>query len=193
MAGRPRIFDETTAIKKAVEVFWKKGYEVTSTVDLIQAMGIQRGSFYNTFGSKKELFIKAIDIHEQSSFIEFRKILKESEDPIEILKMIFVSMADCSEDEYLKGCFAGNTLAALTGIDEELALIASVHLKEMESIFYDVIDNAKAIGRLKTKVETDLLAKYLLNLWNGLNLTRRIYHDKKTLIPLIKLQLEILA
>ncbi len=59
--ARPREFDEADALDRAMEVFWKKGYQKTSLDDLLDAMGIQRGSFYNTFGSKKETYLRAID------------------------------------------------------------------------------------------------------------------------------------
>jgi len=64
--ARPREFDETEALDRAMVVFWKKGYQNTSLDDLLDAMGIQRGSFYNTFGSKKETYLRALD-----RYIEF--------------------------------------------------------------------------------------------------------------------------
>ena len=192
MAGRPRVFEETTAVKKAADLFWAKGYEATSTDDLIKAMGIQRGSFYNTFNSKKELFIKAINLHERSSLLQLKEMLAVSEHPIETLKAVFLDMAECGDKNHLKGCFAGNTLAELSGIDEELAENAKLHLKEMESVIFNAIVKAKTNGQLKTKTDARLLSRYFLNLWNGLNITRRVYGNKSILLPLIKLQLEIL-
>ena len=59
--GRPREFDEEQALDRAMQVFWGRGYRNTSLDDLLNAMRIQRGSFYNTFGSKKETYLRAID------------------------------------------------------------------------------------------------------------------------------------
>ncbi len=66
--ARPREFDEQQALARAMEVFWKKGYQNTSLDDLLDAMGIQRGSFYNTFGSKKETYLRAIDRYHEFMF-----------------------------------------------------------------------------------------------------------------------------
>ena len=44
-----------------MEVFWRHGYKKTSLEDLCEAMGIQRGSFYNTFGSKRDVYLKSLD------------------------------------------------------------------------------------------------------------------------------------
>ena len=54
-------FDPQTALRKAVDVFWTKGYDGTSMNDLLHAMGIQKGSFYDTFGSKHEIYLQAMD------------------------------------------------------------------------------------------------------------------------------------
>src|SRR5882757_5363678 len=63
--GRPREFDTDQALDKALNVFWRNGYEGTSIADLTEAMGINPPSLYSAFGNKEKLFRKALDRYVQ--------------------------------------------------------------------------------------------------------------------------------
>ncbi len=59
--ARPREFDRDQVVDRAVEVFWRQGFEATSIQDLVEATGLNRGSLYNTFGDKAGLFEAALE------------------------------------------------------------------------------------------------------------------------------------
>jgi AcrR family transcriptional regulator len=61
--GRPRSFDRDAALRRAMEVFWAKGYEGTSLSDLTAAMGINSPSLYAAFDSKEALFLEATELY----------------------------------------------------------------------------------------------------------------------------------
>jgi len=62
--GRPRGFDRATALYRAMELFWARGYEGTAMTDLTAAMGINSPSLYAAFGSKEALFREALALYE---------------------------------------------------------------------------------------------------------------------------------
>lgn len=64
--GRPRAFDRDQALHRALEVFWRRGYEPASVAELCQAMGINPPSLYATFGNKSSLFLEAVRYYERT-------------------------------------------------------------------------------------------------------------------------------
>ncbi len=63
--GRPREFDIERALDRALEVFWRNGYESASIANLTEAMGINPPSLYAAFGNKEALFRRALDRYVQ--------------------------------------------------------------------------------------------------------------------------------
>jgi TetR/AcrR family transcriptional repressor of nem operon len=57
---RPREFDEHDVLDRAMDVFWRRGYDGTSITDLVDAVGVQRQSLYNVFTDKHGLFLAAL-------------------------------------------------------------------------------------------------------------------------------------
>jgi AcrR family transcriptional regulator len=62
--GRPREFDVDEAVERALELFWRQGYEGTSMSDLTKALAITRASLYAAFGNKEGLFRRVMDRYE---------------------------------------------------------------------------------------------------------------------------------
>jgi TetR/AcrR family transcriptional regulator, transcriptional repressor for nem operon len=61
--GRPRSFDEESAVARAAALFADHGYEGTSVDDLVRGLGVHRGSLYSAFGSKRALYLRVLREH----------------------------------------------------------------------------------------------------------------------------------
>jgi AcrR family transcriptional regulator len=61
--GRPRSFDESDALEKAIQVFWSKGYDGATIDDLVAGMGVGRPSLYAVFGDKRAIFLRALKVY----------------------------------------------------------------------------------------------------------------------------------
>jgi AcrR family transcriptional regulator len=74
--GRPRNFDRALALRRAMEVFWERGYEGTSLSDLTEAMGIERPSLYAAFDCKEALFREAVDLYNDIEGAAAQRVLE---------------------------------------------------------------------------------------------------------------------
>lgn len=192
MKGRPTLFENKELVSRAQSVFWEKGYTATSLNDLLEVTGIGSGSFYNSFkGGKKEVF-KAAILQRRESFNNFRKELEISITPLELIKDFFRGIAKSSKEENLRGCIIANTVVEMTFLDDELEAEAVHILKDVEKMFTDVLVKEKLNGNLSNPLSGQVLGRYLVTFWCGLNTLRRIYPDRKVLAEQIEMQLDIL-
>src|ERR671919_2398814 len=76
--GRPRSFERDTALRRAMEVFWAKGFDGASMADLTGAMGINSPSLYAAFGSKEDLFREAVALYGATEGTEIWSGLQEA-------------------------------------------------------------------------------------------------------------------
>ncbi len=193
MQGRVKVFEEHDVVDKAIKIFWSNGYEASSTEDLLAGMGIGKGSFYNAFaGGKKELFEKSLEQFSDEAIAQFKTILSKSDKPTDEIRSFFTGIAFSSKKTHQLGCFLGNTIIELSNLDNTLEARAIRLLKKLEDLFYTVIKESQKNGQIKSKADPALLAHHLITMWNGLNITRRMYPDPKILKPLIEFQLKII-
>lgn len=193
MAGRPKIFDEQKAILKATEVFRDKGYDTASADELLNAMGIGKGSFYLAFkGGKQELYLRSIRQFAEEFNKKIVFALENSEDQIRFIRQFFMVLADANDCDIERGCYLGNALVQLSEKDEEIKKITAGLLRNLQTIFSAVIRKAQESGQLKTKDDAETLAWHLTNLWNGIHVTRRMENSPEVLRSMIEMNLRFL-
>ncbi len=192
MKGRPTIFTDKEVILKAQEIFWKKGFNATSLSDLSKATGAGAGSLYNTFkGGKKELFKKSLQ-QRREDFTDFKIKLENSDNPIKLIKDFFLSVAIDTKKSHMKGCIIANTIVEMAFVNSELENDAIEILKDTEKLYTATILAEQKKGNIKSKLPADVLGKFLITLWCGINSLRRIYPDEEILKQQIELQLQII-
>src|ERR1043165_1518342 len=118
--ARPKEFDEHTAIERAMEAFWTSGYEGTSTQALCDATGLGRSRIYNTFTSKRELFLRAFDQYSERGFQGRIAVLEADRPAIERFRDLFASTIDDEIAQGRRGCLVVNTVAEFGERDPEI-------------------------------------------------------------------------
>lgn len=130
--ARPREFDIDQAIDDAMRVFWEKGYQGANLPDLLAGMGIARGSFYKAFGSKKALFLRALDRYAAAYIAPAVAMLSSRSRPgIERIRMLFDGGLQRVRDGDFKGCLLCNSAAAANLRDEDIRQRVHAQLEEL--------------------------------------------------------------
>jgi AcrR family transcriptional regulator len=103
--GRPRAFDEDQALDGAIDVFWRLGYEGASLTELTRAMGINKPSMYAVFGSKEELFVRALQRYGLLYRVRLDAVLAKST-TYEVLESYLRSVAELATRGSVAGCLS---------------------------------------------------------------------------------------
>jgi len=107
--ARPREFSDDDVVNAAMELFWLKGYEATSTQDLCEHTGLGRGSLYNAFGSKHELYTQALRRYAEVGFQAQVEILGRPGTAKDRLRAFMNKVIDCDlADPDHRGCLSVN-------------------------------------------------------------------------------------
>ncbi|ONI75249.1 TetR family transcriptional regulator [Actinosynnema sp. ALI-1.44] len=119
--ARPKEFDERAAIGRAMDAFWSRGYEGTSTQALCDATGLGRSSIYNTFTSKHELFLRAFDHYAERGFRDRAALLEARSTAIERFRALFAYTIDEDVAHGRRGCLVVNAVAEFGDRDPEIS------------------------------------------------------------------------
>ena len=191
--ARHKEFERDEALQKAMEVFWVRGYEATSMQNLVEHMGINRQSLYDTFGDKHSLYLEALDRYQE---VESRKLFELLEKPGSVKKafrQLFTGVIEGSVcDGQKRGCLMNNAMSELAGRCAATAEKTRRNIAAIEEAFYRALLRGKKEGELKGVREPRAMARFLYNSFQGLVLMSKATQDRKTLDDIVKVTLSVL-
>jgi TetR/AcrR family transcriptional repressor of nem operon len=166
-------FDVDQARRNAMSAFWTHGYENTSMQDLLDAMGIQRGSFYDTFNSKRDVLLAALAEYDDARRETFRK-LAQGHTPKQAIKALFRGVvAEATSASGRRGCFLVNSALELAPRDDGVAKIVNRAFAETEAFFRSMIESGQALGEIPKHVNAVRTAQALLGMLLGMRVLSR--------------------
>ncbi|WP_420033561.1 TetR/AcrR family transcriptional regulator [Streptomyces sp. cg28] len=177
--ARTKEFDPDAALQAAVELFHARGYEATSMADLVERLGIGRASLYATFGSKHELYLKAMDRYAESTGAVTVAELSGDGPPLAAVRALvrrFATEAATGERRLL-GCLVTNTAAELGPHDTQAARRVERSWEEIETLLHSALVRARARGELPEDRDPRALARMLLVLLQGIRVTGKVSQD----------------
>lgn len=178
--GRSKEFDENVVLQKAMELFWKQGYEKTSLNDLVEHMGIHRRSLYDTFGDKRTLFLKTMDFYEELVRNKIQAIVLKAETAKQAIRFIFDFIIEGYEDKQW-GCLTVNSATELALMDKEIKERIERTFMQTEQLLADLVRKGQQAGEISSEYEPEVLAEVLHNTLHGIRVQLRISASKEKL------------
>jgi TetR/AcrR family transcriptional repressor of nem operon len=177
--ARTKDFDEAEVLKRAVNLFWLKGYNATSMQDLVEGLGISRSSLYDTYGDKHTLFIKALESYQSASSGQMCNIISSDKPAKETIRKLLEMIVDeMLTDNTHKGCFMVNAEVEVAPHDPEVSRIICTGDQIVEDAFYLVIKKGQEKGEIKNPQDARALARFISNTVKGMRVTAKTTNDK---------------
>ena len=173
MSPRRKQFDPEEALERALEVFWRDGYDSTSVEELVTAMGINRFSLYDTFRDKENLFLLALERYGQR-ICESLEVLENRLTGLEGVRAYFQeTVRRLRSDPVAGGCLLTNCAVEVAGSHKRAKVVLLGYLERIEEAFHAALVRARSEGELRPGLTPRDGARFLVVSLQGLAVMAR--------------------
>lgn len=172
-------FDYDQAIHRATQVFWRKGYSETSLRDLLIAMKIGEGSFYNTLKSKKHLYLVCLKHYYDTVLRRRLEVLLSGESAREGVRAFFKTVLDELDDPKTpRICLFEKSLSGEVLAERDLKRYVLEGMNAFSDCFCERLQSAKESGELPANIDPEVVAQVLVTYLQGLYQVIRVLQDR---------------
>ncbi|WEB39931.1 TetR/AcrR family transcriptional regulator [Streptomyces yunnanensis] len=189
--ARPKEFDPHAALKVAMQTFRRRGYEGTSVQDLVDALGINRSSMYAAFGSKHDLYLKALERYSADEKAKAENDLAGDGPALPALRAFLLSYVDAAlTDPERNGCLVTHGVMERVPCDPEATARLRAALRGMEDAYTALLLRARANGELAPGTDVKSVARFLVTFTQGLRVMEKAA-DREYLIEAVDQALSV--
>ena len=154
-----------------MDAFQTKGYEATSLADLCECTGLHKGSLYQTFGDKHELFMRALHHYSDKEFKETMAVAFNSDSPLENIRAVVHKVCDGVGD--CKGCLVINSMVELSPHDDQVKAAVNSFGEKRLRVMAEMIAKAQQVGEIRAELVPENLARQLMITMAGVAATSK--------------------
>jgi len=174
--GRKRGFDEQQMLAVIRDQFWSRGYDGTSTYDLMAATGLGKGSIYHAYGNKHELFLRTFEDYCAGLVAGARAALSVQAGPSPVKRIetyLLGIAAELTGQSPPIGCYLTKATVDLAAIDSATAAIAKRAYEDLAGAFESAIREAQAAGEADAEASAAALGYLMLAVIHGMDCLAR--------------------
>jgi AcrR family transcriptional regulator len=171
--ARPKEFDQERALHRAISIFSQKGFAATSTDDLMRAMDLGRQSMYDTFGDKRALFLKALEVYVTEKVRSINVELQTPGSPLASIRRALVHFAERRDLSSTDGCMGINAICEFGMRDEDVTRIIRTAAKAQRHTLMDTLRRAQKEGELAARTDIESLADFFESTLAGIRIAAK--------------------
>jgi len=171
--ARPKEFDLERALHRAISAFAQKGFAATSTDDLMRAMEVGRQSMYDTFGDKRALFLKALEVYVSENVRAMNVELRARGSPLAAIRSALVHFSERKDLSSTDGCMGINAICEFGMRDEDVRRITSRAANAQRRTLMDTLRRAQIEGELDARADIESLADFFESTLAGIRIAAK--------------------
>jgi TetR/AcrR family transcriptional regulator, transcriptional repressor for nem operon len=159
--GRAKQYDRVDLMDRAIELFRMRGFNGTTTADLVAELGVNRKSMYAEFGSKQGLFEAVLERYSAHHLSRVLAPLEAPQAGADAIRAAFDGYASASEGWFRgRGCLLCNTAVERSALDPGSARYVAAYLERLTAAFRHALGNAVAAGEVADTADVEALASF---------------------------------
>jgi AcrR family transcriptional regulator len=171
--ARPKEFDRERALHRAISAFSQKGFAATSTDELMRAMELSRQSMYDTFGDKRALFLKALEVYVSENVRAINDELQAPGSPLAAIRSALVHFSERKDLSSTDGCMGINAICEFGMRDEDVTRITRRAANAQRRTLMDTLTRAQMEGELDAQTGIEGLADFFESALAGIRIAAK--------------------
>jgi TetR/AcrR family transcriptional repressor of nem operon len=167
-------------VEHGTRLILRSGYAGTGLVELLQAAGVPKGSFYNHFDSKEAFGVELVQHYYAWHDRQLASLLAETErSPLERVRSYFDRLLQLAVDAspQTRGCLMGMLALEMAGSSEPLRASVSDAFRRWQARLAELLRQAQVAGELAPEQDPQPLAAMLIESWEGALMRARASQD----------------
>jgi TetR/AcrR family transcriptional repressor of nem operon len=179
--ARPKEFDQELALRKAIHLFSQQGFAATSTDELMRIMDIGRQSMYDTFGDKRALFLRALELYVTERVHSIGVELNREGSALSAVRNALVSFAERKDLSSSEGCMGLNAIGEFGQRDADVTRITRNAARIQHQNLMKVFTRAKIQGEVDDDADLESMANFFESTLAGIQMAAKAGKSRQTL------------
>ena len=170
-------------LNQGVKLLMEQGYHGTGLKEILDAVKIPKGSFYNYFGSKENFGAEVIQYYIEPFIRQLNAHLTHSEDDaLGALQRYFNELiAELEKADFKGGCLLGNLMGEIGDTSALCQQALQATVKRYRNLLQSGLAQAQQQGTVRTDKSAEAMADFLVNAWQGALLRMKIEKSSEPL------------
>jgi TetR/AcrR family transcriptional repressor of nem operon len=179
--ARPKEFDQELALRKAIHLFSQQGFAATSTDQLMRIMDIGRQSMYDTFGDKRALFLRALELYVTERVHSIGVELNREGSALSAVRNALVSFAERKDLSSSEGCMGLNAIGEFGQRDADVTRITRNAARIQHQNLMKVFTRAKIQGEVDDDADLESMANFFESTLAGIRMAAKAGKSRQAL------------